>query len=151
MINEYDENTNEQPTSQQSDSFIPHPKLCYIYSQTCDTQPHKGSTKWLLNAGGCLAEVNISTNFTFRNILFGCLRQVGCLIEVTANSGLTVVQFMKLRLLECNGFTYLKPSRGFKNLLLSKYMPFEDHHTAFLSFCFFDIINRIENLLCIHI
>ena len=31
-----------------------------------------------------------------------------------------------LRLLECNGFTYLKPSRGFKNLLLFKYMPFED-------------------------
>ena len=30
-----------------------------------------------------------------------------------------------LRLLECNGFTYLKPSRGFKNLLLFKYMPFE--------------------------
>jgi len=32
-----------------------------------------------------------------------------------------------LRLLECNGFTYLKPSRGFKNLLLFKYMPFEDN------------------------
>jgi len=31
-----------------------------------------------------------------------------------------------LRLLECNGFTYLKPSRGFKNLLLFKYMSFED-------------------------
>jgi len=32
----------------------------------------------------------------------------------------------RLRLLECNGFTYLKPCRGFKNLLLLKYMPFED-------------------------
>ena len=35
-------------------------------------------------------EVNISTKLKFGNILFGCLRQVGCLIEVTANSGLTV-------------------------------------------------------------
>jgi len=34
--------------------------------------------------------VNISTNLTFGNILFGCLIQVGCLIEVTANSGLIV-------------------------------------------------------------
>ena len=32
----------------------------------------------------------------------------------------------RLRLLECNGFTYVNPSRGFKNLLLIKYMPFED-------------------------
>jgi len=34
----------------------------------------------------------MSTNSTFGNILFGCLRQVGCLIviEVTANTGLTV-------------------------------------------------------------
>ena len=43
-----------------------------------------------------------------------------------------------LRLLECNGFTYLKPSRGFKNLLLFKYMPFEDdpphHFSHFLIF-----------------
>ena len=46
--------------------------------------------KWLLKAGGCLMEVNISTKFKFGNILFGCLRQVGCLIEVNANSGLTV-------------------------------------------------------------
>ena len=36
------------------------------------------------------------------------------------------VDISLLRLLECNGFTYLKPSRGFKNLLLFKYMPFED-------------------------
>ena len=41
-------------------------------------------------ADGCLTEVNISTNLTFGNMLFGCLRQVGCLIEVTANTGLTV-------------------------------------------------------------
>ena len=32
----------------------------------------------------------ISTYLTFGNILFGCLRQVGCLLEVTANTGLTV-------------------------------------------------------------
>jgi len=37
-------------------------------------------------------EVNISTKLKFGNILFGYLRQVGCLIEMTANSGLTVVQ-----------------------------------------------------------
>jgi len=36
-------------------------------------------------------EVNICTKLKFGNILFGCLRQVGCLIEVTANSGLTVL------------------------------------------------------------
>jgi len=35
---------------------------------------------------GCLTEVNISTQLKFRNKLFGCLRQVGCLIEVTANA-----------------------------------------------------------------
>jgi len=46
--------------------------------------------KWLLKTGGCLTEVNFSTNIMFGNILFGCLRQVGCLIEVTANSFLTV-------------------------------------------------------------
>ena len=35
--------------------------------------------------------MNISTKkLTFGNILFGCLRQVGCFIEVTAKSGLTV-------------------------------------------------------------
>ena len=41
-------------------------------------------------------EVNISTKLTFGNILFDCLRQVGCLIEVTANSGLTVYIFEKM-------------------------------------------------------
>jgi len=35
-------------------------------------------------------EVNISTKLTFGNILIGYLRQVGCFIEVTANTGLTV-------------------------------------------------------------
>jgi len=43
-----------------------------------------------LSAGGCLAKANISTILKFGNILYGCLRQVGCLIKVTANSGLTV-------------------------------------------------------------
>jgi len=38
---------------------------------------------WLLRAGGCLAEVNISTKLKLRNIQYGCLRQVGCLIKVT--------------------------------------------------------------------
>jgi len=35
-------------------------------------------------------DINISTKITLGNILFGCLRQVCCLIEVTANTGLTV-------------------------------------------------------------
>ena len=58
-----------------------------------------------------------------------------------------------LRLLEWNGFTYLKPSRGFKNLLLFKYMPFEDDppHRFSQFFFFFDFVDRIENLHCIHI
>jgi len=38
-------------------------------------------------------EVHISTQLKFGNILFGCFRQVGCLIEVTANSGLSVVSY----------------------------------------------------------
>ena len=46
-----------------------------------------------------------------------------------------------LRLLECNGFTYLKPSRGFKNLLIFKYMPFENYpphrFSQFLLLCFY--------------
>ena len=49
--------------------------------------------KWLLKVGACLPEVNISITFKFGNILFGCLRQVVCLIEVTAYSGLTVFFF----------------------------------------------------------
>jgi len=63
-----------------------HSNLCYAATQG----KHK---MWLLKAGGCLIEVNISTKLTFGNIVIGCLRQVGCLIEVTANTGLTVHQF----------------------------------------------------------
>jgi len=47
--------------------------------------------------GGCLTEVNISTKLMFWNILFGCLRQVGCLIEVTANTGLTVSSKLNIK------------------------------------------------------
>ena len=39
--------------------------------------------------------MNISTKLKFGNISFGCLRQVGCLIEVTANTGLTVLRIEK--------------------------------------------------------
>jgi len=55
--------------------------------------------KWPLTAGGCLMEVNIRTKLKFDNILYGCLRQVGCLIEVTANTGLTVYQVTFILLL----------------------------------------------------
>jgi len=51
--------------------------------------------KWPLKAGGCLIEVNIRTKLKFGNIVYGCLRQVGCLKEVTANTGLTVVKRSK--------------------------------------------------------
>jgi len=44
---------------------------------------HPGKLKkWLLRAGGYLAEVNIGTKLKFGNIL------VDCFIKVTANSGL---------------------------------------------------------------
>jgi len=57
-----------------------------LYSQICVKQPPKGSTKiGCFKAGGCIMEVNISTKLKFGNILFGCF------IEVTANSGLTVL------------------------------------------------------------
>ena len=58
-----------------------------------------------------------------------------------------------LRLQECNGFTYLQLSRGFKNLSLFKDMPFEydPPHRFYQFFCFFDFINKIENFHCIHI
>ena len=46
---------------------------------------------WLFKAGGCLTEVNISTNLTFVWLLMtGC-----CLIEMTANTGLTVALSFK--------------------------------------------------------
>ena len=45
--------------------------------------------KWLLKAGSYLTEMNISTHVTFGKKLFVCLGQVDCLIEVTANTGLT--------------------------------------------------------------
>jgi len=47
--------------------------------------------KWPLKAGAFLMEVNIRTKLKFGNILYGSLRQVGCLIEVTANTDLTVL------------------------------------------------------------
>ena len=41
-------------------------------------------------------EVNISTKLKYGNILYGCLRQVGCLIKVTGNTGLIVCTAAKL-------------------------------------------------------
>jgi len=59
-------------------------------SHTRETQKVAAKGRWLLTG------VNISTKLMFGNILFGCLRQVGCLIEVTANTGLTVDPLMVL-------------------------------------------------------
>ena len=47
--------------------------------------------KWLFRSDGWLTEVGISTKIKLRNILFGCFRQIGCLIKVTANSGFAVL------------------------------------------------------------
>ena len=63
-----------------------------VYGQTCVKQP-----LFVLPLGGFLMEVNISTKLKFGNMLFGCLRQVGCLIEVTANPGLTVLKKLNSR------------------------------------------------------
>ena len=58
---------------------------CSMIKTTVKPEATQGKhKKWLLS------KVNIRTKLKFGNILFGCLRQVGCLIEVTANSGLTV-------------------------------------------------------------
>jgi len=61
---------------------------------------HHAHKKELLKACACLTEVNISTKLTFGNILFCCLRQVGCLIKVTANTGLTV--YLNVHVLQTN-------------------------------------------------
>ena len=65
----------------------------YTKNNLCTVKPvfsshTREAQKWLLKAGGCLTEVNISTKLMIGNSLFGFLRQVGCLIEVTANTGL---------------------------------------------------------------
>jgi len=65
-----------------------------IQSYLCQAATQGKPKKWLLKAGGCLTEVNISTNLTFGNILCTYLRQFGCLIEVTANTGLTVHHYI---------------------------------------------------------
>jgi len=62
----------------------------YLQSNLCYAATQEKQKKWLLKAGGCLAEENISTKLKFGKILYGCFRQVGCLIKVTANSGLTI-------------------------------------------------------------
>ena len=68
------------------------PKLHFYSTVKPVLSSHQGKhKKWLLKASGCLAEANNSTRLKFRNILYGCLIQVGCLIKVTANSGLTVI------------------------------------------------------------
>jgi len=68
----------------------------YVQSNLCWAATQGKHRKWLLRAGGCLAEVSISTKSKFGNVLYWCLRQVGCLIKVTANSGLTVIRNLKL-------------------------------------------------------
>jgi len=69
--------------------YISHISHHTTVKPVLSSHPRK-ARKWLLKAGGCLMEVNISTKLKFGNILFVCLRQVGCLIQVIATSGLTV-------------------------------------------------------------
>ena len=45
---------------------------------------------WLLKAGGCLIQFKYISLRIFGQLSSGCLIQVGCLIEVTTNTGLTV-------------------------------------------------------------
>ena len=45
---------------------------------------------WLLKAGGCLIQFKYISLWIFGQLSSGCLIQVGCLIEVTTNTGLTV-------------------------------------------------------------
>ena len=45
---------------------------------------------WLLKAGGCLIQFKYISLWIFGELSSGCLIQVGCLIEVTTNTGLTV-------------------------------------------------------------
>ena len=45
---------------------------------------------WLLKAGGCLIQFKYIGIWTLGQLSSGCLIQVGCLIEVTTNTGLTV-------------------------------------------------------------
>ena len=46
---------------------------------------------WLLKAGGCLIQFKYICLWIFGQLSSGCLIQVGCLIEVTTNTGLTVL------------------------------------------------------------
>ena len=50
--------------------------------------------------------MNIKTQLKFGDILFGCLAQVGCLIEVTANSGLTVYNSVYLTVCLLKGYEH---------------------------------------------
>ena len=45
---------------------------------------------WLLKAGGCLIQFKYMSLQILGQLSSGCLIQVGCLIEVTTNTGLTV-------------------------------------------------------------
>ena len=45
---------------------------------------------WLLKAGGCLIQFKYICLWIFGQLSSGCLIQVGCLIEVTTTTGLTV-------------------------------------------------------------
>ena len=58
-------------------------------------------------------EVNISTKLKFENILYGCLRQVGCLIRAISNSGLTVNVIL---LFEYHKITYLNVPHDVRKL-----------------------------------
>jgi len=62
-------------------------KFLHVQSNLCKAAIQGNHKQWPLRAGGCLAEVNISTKLKFGNILVGCLIiQVSCLKMVTANS-----------------------------------------------------------------
>ena len=63
---------------------------------------------WLLKAGGCLIQFKYISLWIFGQLSSGCLIQVGCLIEVTTNTGLTVF----------NGKQCMSRSVGFRRQLI---------------------------------
>ena len=69
---------------------------------------------WLLKAGGCLIQFKYISLRILGQLSSGCLIQVGCLTEVTTNTGLTVpVLLIHLSITLVARFIF-KPVQGVK-------------------------------------
>ena len=69
---------------------------------------------WLLKAGGCLIQFKYTSLWILGQLSSGCLIQVGCLIEVTTNTGSTVVDNFKSCALSGFSSQFNKKSQGKK-------------------------------------